>query len=163
TSQDADIGAGDDGSYWTWTRREVEAALGGDKRLVRAAVLRYGLDDPMSALPSDHERHVLHLALEVDEAARRLEVEPGGATSRPGSWPRPASSAARTRAGPRSARWTESGTKPSTPRTAPRTASATAMRPAAPSASSRTRRSSSRRSWTPTSGASAPSTSIGPG
>lgn len=80
TSQDADIGAGDDGSYWTWTRREVEAALGGDKRLVRAAVLRYGLDDPMSSMPSDHERHVLYLALEVDEVARRLEVEPGAAT-----------------------------------------------------------------------------------
>src|SRR5690606_9688063 len=55
-SQDADVGPDDDGSYWTWTVDEARAALGGDERLLRAAVLRYGLDDPASAMHTDREQ-----------------------------------------------------------------------------------------------------------
>ena len=74
-SQDADVSPQDDGGYWTWTLAEVEAALGGDERLVRAAVLRYGLDDPGSAMPSDRARHVLYRALEAEGVAARLGIE----------------------------------------------------------------------------------------
>src|SRR5690606_12560169 len=73
-SQDADVGPDDDGSYWTWTMDEARAALGGDERLLRAAVLRYGLDDPASAMPTDRERHVPYRALEPPEIAARLEL-----------------------------------------------------------------------------------------
>jgi uncharacterized protein YyaL (SSP411 family) len=87
-SQDADLGPDDDGGYWTWTRGEVEAALGGDERLARAAVLRYGLDDPGSEVHSTPGRHVLYLARGaaelgedeeeaaalLDEVARRLRA-----------------------------------------------------------------------------------------
>ena len=73
-SQDADVGPDDDGSYWTWTMDEARAALGGDERLLRAAVLRYGLDDPESAMHGDRERHVPYRALEAPEIAARLEL-----------------------------------------------------------------------------------------
>src|SRR5690606_29035320 len=73
-SQDADVGPDDDGSYWTWTVDEARAALGGDERLLRAAVLRYGLDDPASAMHADRARHVPYRALEPPEIAARLEL-----------------------------------------------------------------------------------------
>ncbi len=80
-SQDADIGPDDDGSYWTWTLAEIGEALGGDERLVRAAVLRYGLEDPASGVHSAPDRHVLYLAAEVSEVAARLGVDEAAAGS----------------------------------------------------------------------------------
>lgn len=74
-SQDADIGPHDDGDYWTWTVDEVREALGDDEQLTRAAVLRYGIDDPASGMPTDHSRHVLYLALDEQEVALRLQVD----------------------------------------------------------------------------------------
>ncbi|HEX7052198.1 MAG TPA: thioredoxin domain-containing protein [Longimicrobiales bacterium] len=74
-SQDADVGPGDDGDYWTWTVDEVRRALGGEESLVRAAVLRYGLEDPASGMPTDPARHVLYLAAGADEVAARMGVE----------------------------------------------------------------------------------------
>jgi uncharacterized protein YyaL (SSP411 family) len=74
-SQDADVGAGDDGGYWTWTEGEVGEALGGDARLVEAAVHRYGLTDPASGMHTAHDRHVLYLAEDVPAVAARLGVE----------------------------------------------------------------------------------------
>lgn len=73
-SQDADQGPDDDGGYWTWTREEIEKALGGEERLVRAALLRYGLDDPATEVHSTPGRHVLHLARGVGEVAEALGV-----------------------------------------------------------------------------------------
>jgi len=73
-SQDADIGPDDDGDYWTWTRAEVERALGGDERLIRAAVLGFGLDDPGARMHLGPERRVLFRALPPEELGRRLET-----------------------------------------------------------------------------------------
>ncbi|MBI4409728.1 MAG: thioredoxin domain-containing protein [Gemmatimonadetes bacterium] len=74
-SQDADIGPHDDGDYWTWTLEEIAAALEGDERGTRAAVLRYGLDDPASSMHLDPSRHVLYLALDAREVGLRLDIE----------------------------------------------------------------------------------------
>ena len=56
-SQDADLGPGDDGDYFTWTVEEFRTALGGqDERLMRAW---YDVDDvgDMHGRPG---RNVLH-------------------------------------------------------------------------------------------------------
>jgi uncharacterized protein YyaL (SSP411 family) len=78
-SQDADVGPADDGSYWTWTRGEIEDALGRDERLVRAVALRYGLDDAGAEVHGTPGRRVLHLAAEPAEVAAALGVGPGEA------------------------------------------------------------------------------------
>lgn len=80
-SQDADVGPDDDGAYWTWTVDEVREAFDGDERLVRAAVLRYGLDDPQSGMHTDHDRHVLYLANDARTVAERLELDAAEAES----------------------------------------------------------------------------------
>jgi uncharacterized protein len=71
-SQDADIGPTDDGDYWTWTKEEVTAALDGDPRLSRVALLRFGVGDATSAMHLDPRRHVLFLAAEAPAIARQL-------------------------------------------------------------------------------------------
>ena len=71
-SQDADTGPDDDGAYWTWTPAEVRHAADGNDLLLRAATLRYGLDDEAAALHSDPSRRVLWLARSVDEVAGAL-------------------------------------------------------------------------------------------
>jgi uncharacterized protein YyaL (SSP411 family) len=73
-SQDADLGPKDDGSHWTWTPGEVEAALGGDERLIRVATLRFGLDDSAGGLHSSPDRHVLFLAAEAPAIAEELGI-----------------------------------------------------------------------------------------
>ncbi len=50
-------------------------ALGGDERLERVAVLRYGFDEVDGTMPTDRERHVLYLARDAEDVARRLEVD----------------------------------------------------------------------------------------
>ncbi len=77
-SQDADIGMDDDGDYWTWTADEVRDALGGDGRATRAALLRYGFDDPGAAMHLDPDRHVLFLGREAGEVAARLDDDARG-------------------------------------------------------------------------------------
>lgn len=71
-SQDADATAEDDGAYWTWTQAEVREAVDRNDLLLRAAVLRYGMDDEASALHSDPTRRVLWLARTTDEVAGDL-------------------------------------------------------------------------------------------
>jgi uncharacterized protein YyaL (SSP411 family) len=71
-SQDADTGASDDGAYWTWSHAEVREAVEGNDLLVRAATLRYGLDDDAAALHSDPGRRVLWRARSVEEVAGAL-------------------------------------------------------------------------------------------
>jgi uncharacterized protein len=78
-SQDADLGPGDDGSYWTWTLEEVRSALGGDERQVAIAIARYGLDDSASSMHLDPSRHVLHRSAGIDTIARRFELAPADA------------------------------------------------------------------------------------
>lgn len=79
-SQDADIGPDDDGDYWTWTRSEIEAELT-EPRLVRAATLHFGLDDPGGAMHHDPSRHVLFRAMDLDGVAVRLETDVRTATA----------------------------------------------------------------------------------
>jgi uncharacterized protein YyaL (SSP411 family) len=70
-SQDADIGSDDDGDYWTWTVAEVREALEPDA--AKAAVLRWGVDDPVGAMHLDPLRHVLFRARSVADVAGRLD------------------------------------------------------------------------------------------
>ena len=73
-SQDADVGPGDDGAYWTWTLSEARAALDGDERLLTAARAALGLDDAEGAMPHDPERRVPARTATRGEVARRLEL-----------------------------------------------------------------------------------------
>ncbi len=72
-SQDADIGAGDDGDYWTWTPDEVRSALE-DDAAVRAATVRYGLEDPAARMHLDPARRVLWQAASREAVARDLGI-----------------------------------------------------------------------------------------
>jgi hypothetical protein len=67
TSQDADVGPEDDGSYFTWTRDEMAAVLSADE--LALAARRFGLGT-LGQMPHDPERNVLFLAATVEELAR---------------------------------------------------------------------------------------------
>lgn len=73
--QDADSFAGDDGSYYTWTREEVARAL--KPELARGAVLYFGIDDHPGLAPDG--RIVLRRALGVEQVAKRLKITPARA------------------------------------------------------------------------------------
>ena len=77
-SQDADVGD-DDGDYWTWTIAELKDALRED-RLVQAARLHFGFDDPGAAVHSDPSRHVLFVAADAAAVAARLGADAGETT-----------------------------------------------------------------------------------
>ena len=66
TSQDADVGPEDDGSYFTWSRDELAAALTLDE--FEVVVSRFGVGT-RGAMPHDPDRHVLFVARSVDEVA----------------------------------------------------------------------------------------------
>ncbi|HEX9106755.1 MAG TPA: thioredoxin domain-containing protein [Longimicrobiales bacterium] len=70
-SQDADIAGEDDGDYWTWTEEEIRSALP-DERAARAAIMRFGLDEPAAAMPHEPERHVLYAARALEDVAQAL-------------------------------------------------------------------------------------------
>ncbi len=69
TSQDADVGTDDDGSYFTWTRDEMAAVLTPPE--LELAARYFGLGTA-GAMPHDPSRHVLFRACSPDEAAREL-------------------------------------------------------------------------------------------
>jgi len=71
-SQDADVGPDDDGDYWTWTRSEVLAALGGDERRTTVAVRHWGLEEARGSMHFDPERHVLFEAMSPAQVADAL-------------------------------------------------------------------------------------------
>lgn len=73
--QDADSFAGDDGSYYTWTREEVARAL--KPEVARAAALYFGIDDHPGLAPDG--RIVLRRAQSVEQVAKRLETPVAGA------------------------------------------------------------------------------------
>ena len=66
TSQDADVGPEDDGSYFTWSRDELAAALTLDE--FEVVVSRFGVGT-RGVMPHDPERNVLFIARPVDEVA----------------------------------------------------------------------------------------------
>jgi uncharacterized protein YyaL (SSP411 family) len=70
TSQDADVAAGDDGGYWTWTPDEARAVLEAAEFAVVEKVFDVRIPGEM---PHDHEKNVLWLRSEpADDAARAL-------------------------------------------------------------------------------------------
>jgi uncharacterized protein YyaL (SSP411 family) len=73
-SQDADYGDDNDGDYWTWTEDELSEALAGDSRLLRVALLRYGIADPGGSMHLDSARHVLFRHFDAQEVAERLDL-----------------------------------------------------------------------------------------
>jgi len=68
TSQDADVGPDDDGSYFTWTLDEMAAVLKRDE--LEVASRRFGLGTG-GAMPHHPERNVLYAAQTVDDVAQR--------------------------------------------------------------------------------------------
>lgn len=75
-SQDADLSLDDDGSYYTWTRDEIQKLLTPEEARVVAA--HFGVvAAPARSVPSTPDRNVLYLARSVEEIARefRLPVE----------------------------------------------------------------------------------------
>jgi len=78
-SQDADAGADDDGDYWTWTRAELLAAVGGDERRAGMAALHWGLEDGHGKMHLDPTRHVLWEAVPPARVAVRFGVAEGEA------------------------------------------------------------------------------------
>jgi uncharacterized protein YyaL (SSP411 family) len=76
TSQDADIGPEDDGSYFTWTRDEMAAVLSPPE--LEVATTRFGLGTT-GVMPHDPARNVLFVGL---EAGRREDVTFDSAVSK---------------------------------------------------------------------------------
>ncbi len=61
-SQDADVGVGDDGAYWTWTVQEAREAIG-DEREFQIAQRAFDIYE-QGELPADPQRNVLFVARE---------------------------------------------------------------------------------------------------
>ncbi len=73
-SQDADNAPGDDGSYFTWSRSELKAALTTEEAKLVGRFFGIGSDGRM---PHDPEQNVLFRLLPLSEAAEGLDL-PGG-------------------------------------------------------------------------------------
>jgi uncharacterized protein len=72
-SQDADVTPDDEGGYFTWTEEEL-------KRIVDPAeerILALALSGPKGSMPHAPSKKVLLVAMTPEEAARRLDMEPG--------------------------------------------------------------------------------------
>jgi hypothetical protein len=75
SSQDADAFAGDDGAYYTWSKKEIADLLKGDE--FRAAVLYFGLDNHPATGPN--ERLVLRRVLDAALVAAQMKIPAGRA------------------------------------------------------------------------------------
>ena len=73
-SQDADNAPGDDGGYYTWTRRELREVL--DPAELRLVTRLFGVGTE-GRMPHDPERNVLFRLVPLSEAAEGIEL-PGG-------------------------------------------------------------------------------------
>jgi hypothetical protein len=71
-AQDADVGLGDDGDYFTWTAAEVRAAAGGDAEI---AIAYYDVDDA-GDVHGRPGRNVLHAPKTVAQQAGLLGLRP---------------------------------------------------------------------------------------
>ncbi len=75
--QDADSFAGDDGSYYTWTKDEVARVL--KQRDLTIALMHFGFDHDPGRAPDG--RIVLRDAMSADEIARKLKISPAEASA----------------------------------------------------------------------------------
>ena len=71
-SQDADNAPGDDGSYYTWSRAELKAALPSNELRLVTRFFGVGSDGRM---PHDPERNVLFRLMPLAEAVEGLDLE----------------------------------------------------------------------------------------
>src|SRR5208282_3937626 len=70
-SQDADLSMDDDGDYFTWTLDEAKAVLSADEAAV--VTLYYDIQQ-VGDMHHNPAKNVLHIALPVEEVARRLNI-----------------------------------------------------------------------------------------
>jgi uncharacterized protein YyaL (SSP411 family) len=77
-SQDADNAPGDDGSYFTWSRSELKAAL--EPKEFRLLSRYYGIGTD-GRMPHDPERNVLFRLLPLTDAAEGMELSPEAAAA----------------------------------------------------------------------------------
>jgi len=70
-SQDADVGADDDGDYFTWTRDEASAALTAEELAVAAEFYDIGTAGEMHHNPA---KNVLYSPVAIEAMARRLRL-----------------------------------------------------------------------------------------
>ncbi|MFQ5664002.1 MAG: thioredoxin domain-containing protein [Terriglobia bacterium] len=77
-SQDADVSLDDDGSYYTWTVKEIEDLLAAEE--ARAFAARFGVTAaPQRHPPSTPERNVLYPAQSIQQLSGDLGVTPAQA------------------------------------------------------------------------------------
>ena len=69
-SQDADVGQGDDGDYWTWTNRELEEALGKGTDEYKVAAELYDVK-PHGEMHHNAAKNVLWVAATTEALAKR--------------------------------------------------------------------------------------------
>ncbi|MBI3096861.1 MAG: thioredoxin domain-containing protein [Planctomycetes bacterium] len=72
--QDADISLEDDGSYFTWTKKEIEAALAGRDREIFVAA--YNIRTVPRDLHEMVDRNVLYRVASLEEVANTVEATP---------------------------------------------------------------------------------------
>lgn len=78
-SQDADISLDDDGDYFTWTRAEVQAALGDAEFEILSAYYDIGETGEMQ---HDRARNVLFIARDLEALGAELGLTPAAARTR---------------------------------------------------------------------------------
>jgi len=73
--QDSDVGAGDDGSYWTWTLKEITDIL--EEGELNLIIRYFGIRPDANDTPELPGRNVLHITEKVDQIANNsgLDVE----------------------------------------------------------------------------------------
>ncbi len=74
-SQDADVGLGDDGDFWTWTNQELREAIGDDKDLYDLMAAHFDVT-PEGEMHHNAAKNVLFVAETVDDLARRFRKQP---------------------------------------------------------------------------------------
>ncbi len=70
-SQDADVGRGDDGDYYTWTPEEVEKVL--DPLESKAIKAFYGVE-PQGEMEHNPSKNVLRIEMEIETLAEELAI-----------------------------------------------------------------------------------------
>jgi hypothetical protein len=72
-SQDADVGPNDDGSYYTWSEKQVSDLLSKNEA---AVIIKYfGINDNRNAMNEHPEQHVLNISYTFERLAKELNSE----------------------------------------------------------------------------------------